>query len=98
MGGKRTLAAGALRPFCLRRPFPGAKCSVKKGGTMPFRKAWLYVLLLLGLTFVAFWPGYFSKLPVKKLAHHYHAASAVLWMILAIGQSWTAHQISSRCT
>lgn len=58
---------------------------------MPFRKAWLYVLALLALTFVAFWPGYFSKLPLKKLAHHYHAASAVLWMILAIVQSWTAH-------
>ncbi len=69
----------------------GAKCPVKKGETMPFRKAWLYVLALLALTFVAFWPGYFSKLPVKKLAHHYHAASAVLWMILAIAQSWTAH-------
>lgn len=58
---------------------------------MPFRKAWLYVLALLVLTFVAFWPGYFSKLPVKKLAHHYHAASAVLWMVLAMMQSWTAH-------
>jgi hypothetical protein len=58
---------------------------------MPFRKAWLWVLVLLALTFVAFWPGYFSKLPDKKLAHHYHAASAVLWMVLAIAQSWTAH-------
>ena len=58
---------------------------------MPFRKAWLWVLALLALTFVAFWPGYFSKLPVKKLAHHYHAASAVLWMVLAIVQSWTIH-------
>ena len=58
---------------------------------MPFRKAWLYVLLLLVLTFVAFWPGYFSRLPAKKMAHHAHAASAVLWMILAIVQSWTAH-------
>ena len=58
---------------------------------MPFRKAWLYVLALLALTFAAFWPGYFSQLPVKKIAHHYHAASAVLWMMLAIVQSWTAH-------
>lgn len=56
---------------------------------MPFRKAWLYVLVLLVLTFVAFWPGYFAKLPAKKMAHHAHAASAVLWMILAIVQSWT---------
>ena len=46
---------------------------------------------LLVLTFVAFWPGYFSRLPDKKIAHHYHAASAVLWMLLAIAQSWTVH-------
>ena len=58
---------------------------------MPYRKAWLWVLLLFVLTFVAFWPGYFSRLPDKKIAHHYHAASSVLWMVLAIAQSWTAH-------
>jgi len=58
---------------------------------MPYRRAWLYVSALLILTFVAFWPGYFAKLPVKKLAHHYHAASAIAWMILAIAQSWTIH-------
>lgn len=58
---------------------------------MPYRRAWLWVLLLFALTFVAFWPGYFSKLPDKKVAHHYHAASSVLWMVLAIAQSWTAH-------
>ena len=58
---------------------------------MPYRRAWLYALTLLALTFVAFWPDYFAKLPLKKLAHHYHAASAVLWMVLAIAQSWTIH-------
>jgi hypothetical protein len=59
---------------------------------MPFRKAWLYVSALLALTFIAFWPGYFSKLSAKLLAHHAHAASAVLWMILAIVQSWSIHK------
>lgn len=58
---------------------------------MPYRKAWFWVLVLFALTFVAFWPGYFSKLPDKKVAHHYHAASSVLWMVLAIAQSWTVH-------
>jgi len=58
---------------------------------MPFRKAWLYVLALLALTFVAFWPGYFAELQAETMAHHAHAASAILWMILAIAQSWTAH-------
>lgn len=68
------------------------KCEVPAMGEgMPFRNAWIWVLLLLALTFAAFWPGYFSKLPDKKLAHHYHAASAVLWMILAAVQSWTIH-------
>jgi hypothetical protein len=59
---------------------------------MPYRRAYLYVLALLALTFIAFWPGYFAKLPAKKLAHHYHAASAILWMVLAIAQSWTIHR------
>ncbi len=58
---------------------------------MPFRKAWLYVLALLALTFAAFWPGYFAKLPAKLMAHHAHAASAVLWMLLATAQSWSIH-------
>ena len=58
---------------------------------MPYRKAYWFVLALLVLTFVAFWPGYFAQLTVKKVAHHYHAASAVLWMILAVLQSWTIH-------
>ena len=58
---------------------------------MPYRKAWIWLLALLALTFVAFWPGYFSKLPTKKIAHHYHAASAMLWMLLALAQSWTIH-------
>ena len=58
---------------------------------MPFRYAWLYVAALLALTFVAFWPSYLSDLPGARLAHHFHAASAVLWTILAIAQSWTIH-------
>jgi hypothetical protein len=58
---------------------------------MPYRTAYLYVLALLALTFAAFWPGYFAKLPAKLMAHHAHAASAVLWMILAIAQSWSVH-------
>lgn len=58
---------------------------------MPFRKAWLYVLALLALTFVAFWPSYLSKLPGALWAHHAHAASAVLWTILAAWQAWSIH-------
>ncbi len=58
---------------------------------MPFRKAWLYVLALLALTFVAFWPSYLSDLPGAKMAHHFHAASAVAWTMLVALQSWSIH-------
>ncbi|HET7709370.1 MAG TPA: hypothetical protein VFK50_07550 [Sphingomicrobium sp.] len=58
---------------------------------MPYRRAYLYVLALLALTFVAFWPSYLSKLPQANLAHHFHAGSAVLWTMLAALQSWSIH-------
>lgn len=58
---------------------------------MPYRKAYLFVLALLALTFVAFWPGYLTKLAEAKAAHHAHAAGAILWTVLAIVQSWTVH-------
>lgn len=58
---------------------------------MQYRKAYLFLLALLVLTFVAFWPSYLSVLPEAKLAHHFHAASAILWTLLAALQSWTIH-------
>ena len=58
---------------------------------MPYRKAYLYVLALLALTFVAFWPTYLSDLPNANPAHHWHAGSSVLWTLLAALQSWTIH-------
>lgn len=58
---------------------------------MPYRNAWVFVLALLVLTFVAFWPSYLSKLPEAVLAHHWHAASSVLWTLLAALQAWTIH-------
>ena len=58
---------------------------------MPYRNAYLYVLALLALTFVAFWPSYLSVLPEAKLAHHFHAGSSVAWTLLAAMQAWAIH-------
>ena len=58
---------------------------------MPYRHAWLYIVALLLLTFVAFWPTYLSDLPNANPAHHWHAGSSVLWTLLAVLQSWTIH-------
>lgn len=58
---------------------------------MPYRNAYRFVLALLALTFVAFWPSYLSVLPEANPAHHYHAGSSVMWTLLAALQSWTIH-------
>lgn len=58
---------------------------------MPYRNAYLFVLALLVLTFVAFWPSYLKDLPAGKMAWHVHATSAVLWTVLALVQSWSIH-------
>ena len=58
---------------------------------MPYRNAYWFVLALLALTFVAFWPSYLKDLPGGKTAWHAHAASAVLWTMLAVLQSWSIH-------
>jgi hypothetical protein len=54
---------------------------------MPYRRAHLAVWALLGLTLLAFWPGYFRRLGTSAWQHHFHASTAVAWMLLLIGQS-----------
>ena len=39
---------------------------------MPYRHAHYYLLLLLPLAFLAFWPRYFSDLRAAPLAFHVH--------------------------
>lgn len=58
---------------------------------MPYRRGYLTILLLLALIVVAFWPSYLSNLPKAKVAHHTHAASAVLWVMFAAFQAWSIH-------
>src|SRR6476619_6296845 len=58
---------------------------------MPYRHAHYYMLLLMVLTAVAFWPIYFSVLPSAGIALHIHGFSASLWMALLAFQSWSIH-------
>jgi hypothetical protein len=58
---------------------------------IPYRNAHAVVLALLAMTFVAFWPRYFSQLPAGKQAWHVHAVGALLWTVLVIVQSWSIH-------
>ena len=56
---------------------------------MPMHKAHSWVLGMLAITLVAFWPGYFSKLGGAKYHIHVHAIGAVLWTMLVAAQSWS---------
>lgn len=58
---------------------------------MPYRHAHYYLLLLIALTAIAFWPIYFSVLPSASVALHIHGFSASLWIALLAFQSLTIH-------
>ncbi len=58
---------------------------------MPYPRAWLWVSLLLILTFPAFWPNYLSQLNAVEWQVHVHGVSAGLWVVLVIFQSWAIH-------
>jgi hypothetical protein len=59
---------------------------------MPFRKAYLILLLLVPMIGVAFWPGYFALGRNVPFALHAHGLSAMAWLALLWFQSWTAHR------
>ena len=58
---------------------------------MPYRQAHFYLLLLIALTGLAFWPIYFAVLPRASITVHIHSFTATLWITLLAFQSWAIH-------
>lgn len=58
---------------------------------MPYSKAHWWVLALLPVTLLAFWPSYFGILREAPLAHHLHGFTGTLWLLLLAGQSFAIH-------
>ncbi len=58
---------------------------------MPFRHAHYYIVMLIGLTVIAFWPGYFSVLSKAPWGFHFHGITATAWLLMLAAQSWTIH-------
>jgi len=56
---------------------------------MPFRTAYLWMLLLIPMIGTAFWPGYFGQVRAAPFALHAHGLSAMAWMLLVELQAWT---------
>lgn len=63
--------------------------SIKTGRKKKFYdKAYLYFMLAALVTFIGFFPSYFSRLTVTDTAHHLHGITSTCWMLLLIVQPW----------
>ena len=58
---------------------------------MPYPRAYLVLLALLGLVGLGFWPGYLSRLGSHSVWIHLHGATATVWVLLLVVQSWAIH-------
>lgn len=58
---------------------------------MPYPRAYLYLMGLVPLVGLAFWPGYFARLGETPWAIHLHGVTAMLWVLMLISQAWAIH-------
>lgn len=59
---------------------------------MPYPRAHWYVIGVIGIIIIGFWPSYFSQAPDAPWEFHFHAVTSSLWMVLLVAQSWTVHR------
>lgn len=58
---------------------------------LPYKSAYYWVLLILVVTALGFWPTFFSNVESAPLAFHIHGMTATAWIVLVGFQSWTIH-------
>ncbi|MBC7520313.1 MAG: hypothetical protein H7268_04365 [Sandarakinorhabdus sp.] len=58
---------------------------------MPYRHGHYFVLFVLAVIGLGFWPSYFAAIGHVPWQFHLHGAASSLWVILVAAQSWTAH-------
>jgi hypothetical protein len=51
-----------------------------------YSNAYLWMIAVLVITIIGFFPGYFSRLGETDISHHIHGVTATLWLILVIVQ------------
>ncbi|MDB5708280.1 MAG: hypothetical protein JWL96_350 [Sphingomonas bacterium] len=56
---------------------------------MPYRHAYLWILALVPLIGLAFWPSYLGRLGAVSWVLHAHGITAALWVVLTAVQSWS---------
>jgi hypothetical protein len=63
----------------------------REGDPMPYRHAHYYVLAVIAVIALGFWPSYFGIWGSAPWQFHAHGVAASLWVIMVAAQSWTAH-------
>jgi hypothetical protein len=58
---------------------------------MPYPRAHYYVLIVIAVIAIGFWPSYFGAWPSVPWQFHAHGTAASLWVLVVAAQSWTAH-------
>ena len=58
---------------------------------MPYPRAHYYVLIVIAVIALGFWPSYFAPFGTVPWQFHAHGVAASLWVMMVAAQSWTAH-------
>lgn len=58
---------------------------------MPYRHAHHYVLIVIAVIALGFWPSYFGVWGSVPWQFHAHGVAASIWVVMVAAQSWTAH-------
>ena len=82
LGGKRRSIAVS---FMLFEP-------AGRGLSMPYRNAPYYVLAVMLVIAVGFWPSYFATWGSVPWQFHAHGVAASIWVTMVLAQSWTVHK------
>jgi hypothetical protein len=57
---------------------------------MPYPRAPYYMLGVIGIILIGFWPSYFTVAPTVPWQFHAHGVAASCWVLMVTAQSWTA--------
>jgi hypothetical protein len=59
---------------------------------MPYRNAPYFVLIVIGVIALGFWPSYFAQWGSVPWQFHAHGVAASLWVLMVLTQSITVHK------
>jgi hypothetical protein len=59
---------------------------------MPYPRASYYMLGVIAVILIGFWPSYFAAGSAVPWQFHAHGIAASLWVLMVTAQSWTAHR------